>query len=58
MATNARYPPRSSTGARLLAELGDDPHRFATARGLRAYAGIAHPDAMRRLTEDEFKAPR
>ncbi|XVV10942.1 IS110 family transposase [Actinoplanes sp. CA-131856] len=28
-------------GARLLAELGDDPHRFASARGLRAYAGLA-----------------
>ncbi|GAA2471207.1 IS110 family transposase [Winogradskya humida] len=29
------------TGARLLAELGDDPARFATAKGLRAYAGLA-----------------
>ncbi|MEV7157196.1 IS110 family transposase [Streptomyces misionensis] len=29
------------TGARLLAELGDDPDRFADARGLRAYAGAA-----------------
>ncbi|WP_169792409.1 IS110 family transposase [Actinoplanes rectilineatus] len=29
------------TGARLLAELGDDAHRFATAKGLRAYAGLA-----------------
>ncbi|MDG4834116.1 transposase [Solwaraspora sp. WMMD1047] len=29
------------TGARLLAEIGDDPNRFATARGLRAYAGLA-----------------
>ena len=28
-------------GARLLAELGDDPARFATAAGLRAYAGLA-----------------
>lgn len=28
-------------GARLLAELGDDPTRFATARGLCAYAGLA-----------------
>ncbi|MFF5265542.1 transposase [Actinomadura viridis] len=28
-------------GARLLAEIGDDPDRFATARGLRAYAGAA-----------------
>lgn len=28
-------------GARLLAEIGDDPGRFATARGLRAYAGAA-----------------
>jgi transposase len=29
------------TGARLLAEIGDDPQRFASARGLRAYAGAA-----------------
>lgn len=29
------------TGARLLAEIGDDLHRFASARGLRAYAGAA-----------------
>ncbi|WP_033346770.1 IS110 family RNA-guided transposase [Catenuloplanes japonicus] len=29
------------TGARLLAEIGDDPTRFTTARGLRAYAGLA-----------------
>lgn len=29
------------TGARLLAELGDDPDRFASAKGLRAYAGLA-----------------
>ncbi|MEU8308921.1 transposase [Actinomadura sp. NPDC048955] len=28
-------------GARLLAEIGDDPDRFATAKGLRAYAGAA-----------------
>ncbi|MDY0816079.1 IS110 family transposase [Kitasatospora purpeofusca] len=27
------------TGARLLGELGDDPTRFATAKGLAAYAG-------------------
>jgi transposase len=27
--------------ARVLAELGDDPHRFATANGLRAFAGTA-----------------
>jgi transposase len=27
--------------ARLLGEIGDDPDRFATARGLRAYAGSA-----------------
>ncbi|GAA1154503.1 transposase [Kitasatospora gansuensis] len=27
------------TGARLLSELGDDPTRFATAKGLAAYAG-------------------
>lgn len=31
----------SLTGARLLAEIGDDPKRFTDARGLRAYAGIA-----------------
>lgn len=29
------------TGARLLAEIGDDLNRFASARGLRAYAGAA-----------------
>lgn len=29
------------TGARLLAEIGDDPTRFATAQGLRSYAGPA-----------------
>ncbi|UJW28655.1 IS110 family transposase [Saccharothrix sp. AJ9571] len=29
------------TGARLLGEIGDDPSRFATARGLRGYAGAA-----------------
>jgi transposase len=29
------------TGARLLAKIGDDPLRFADARGLRAYAGAA-----------------
>jgi transposase len=28
-------------GARLLGEIGDDPNRFLTARGLRAYAGAA-----------------
>lgn len=27
--------------ARVLAEVGDDPHRFATAQGLRAFAGTA-----------------
>lgn len=27
--------------ARVLAEIGDDPHRFADARGLKAYAGAA-----------------
>jgi transposase len=27
--------------ARALAEIGDDPHRFADARGLKAYAGAA-----------------
>jgi transposase len=29
------------TGARVLAELGDDPNRFADARALKAYAGAA-----------------
>ncbi len=29
------------TGARVLAELSDDPHRFADARALKAYAGAA-----------------
>ena len=29
------------TGARVLAELGDDPDRFADARALKAYAGAA-----------------
>ncbi|MFD7407361.1 IS110 family transposase [Streptomyces sp. NPDC059866] len=29
------------TGARILAEIGDDRTRFATARGLKAYAGSA-----------------
>lgn len=29
------------TAARLLAEIGDDPDRFTTGRGLRAYAGAA-----------------
>ena len=29
------------TGARLLAEIGDDLARFTTGRGLRAYAGVA-----------------
>ncbi|MEV0649987.1 IS110 family transposase [Phytomonospora sp. NPDC050363] len=29
------------TGARVLAELGDDPERFADARSLKAYAGSA-----------------
>ncbi|MFI1801917.1 transposase [Streptomyces sp. NPDC020379] len=28
-------------GARLLAEIGDDPSRFATAKGLRAHSGAA-----------------
>lgn len=28
-------------GARLLAEIGDDPDRFTSARGLRAYAAVA-----------------
>lgn len=31
----------SVLGARLLAEMGDDRERFATARGLKAYAGTA-----------------
>lgn len=29
------------TGARVLGEIGDDPDRFADARGLKAYAGAA-----------------
>ena len=29
------------TGARVLAEIGDDRHRFIDARGLKAYAGSA-----------------
>jgi transposase len=29
------------TGARLLAEIGDDPNRFSDARALKAYAGAA-----------------
>ena len=29
-------------GARVLAEIGDDPARFATPGGLRAFAGTAH----------------
>ncbi|MGW5151736.1 transposase [Rhodococcus koreensis] len=39
--------PRSVPGlgpilaARVLAEVGDDPARFATANGLRAFAGTA-----------------
>lgn len=28
-------------GSRLLAEIGDDPQRFAGPRGLKAYAGVA-----------------
>ena len=28
-------------GARILGEIGDDPHRFTDARGLKAYAGAA-----------------
>ncbi|MGW0252598.1 IS110 family transposase [Nocardia goodfellowii] len=31
----------SLTGARVLAEIGDDRHRFADARGLKAFAGSA-----------------
>jgi transposase len=31
----------SLTGARVLAEIGDDPSRFADARSLKAYAGAA-----------------
>jgi transposase len=33
--------PADSTGARLLAEIGDDRSRFADARALRVYAGSA-----------------
>ena len=28
-------------GARVLAEFGDDPHRYATAKGRKAFAGTA-----------------
>ncbi|MEU4234887.1 IS110 family transposase [Nonomuraea sp. NPDC026600] len=31
----------SVMGSRLLAEIGDDPKRFASPRGLKAYAGVA-----------------
>ncbi|MEU8869260.1 transposase [Streptomyces umbrinus] len=31
----------SLTGARILAEIGDDPSRFADARALKSYAGAA-----------------
>jgi len=31
----------SILGARLLGELGDDPHRFTDARGVRSFAGTA-----------------
>jgi len=31
------------TGARILADISDDRARFADARGLKAYAGNAHP---------------
>ncbi|MEU6720428.1 IS110 family transposase [Nonomuraea sp. NPDC046802] len=31
----------SVMGTRLLAELGDDPARFSSSRGLKAYAGVA-----------------
>jgi transposase len=33
--------PADSTGARVLAEIGDDRARFADARALKAYAGSA-----------------
>jgi transposase len=32
---------RDITGARLLAEIGDDPQRFRDPRGLKAFAGAA-----------------
>lgn len=38
-----------STGARLLAEIGDDRSRFADARALKAYAGSTHPPGLRAI---------
>jgi transposase len=32
---------KSVLGARLLGELGDDPHRFTDARGVRSFASTA-----------------
>ena len=37
----SRGGPANSTGARVLAEIGDDRTRFADARALKAYAGSA-----------------
>jgi hypothetical protein len=34
-------------GARVLAEFGDDPHRYATAKGRKAFAGTARSPALR-----------
>lgn len=51
--------------ARVLAEIGDDPHRFADARGLKAYAGTApitrasgkqHTVQVRRVKNDRLAA--
>lgn len=53
------------TGARLLAELGDDPSRFADARGVKAYVGASpvtrasgksHWVAARRSKNDRIAA--
>ena len=44
------------TGARVLAEIGDDRARFADARGLKAFAGSA-PDHPRQRQENRCAAP-
>ena len=39
-------------GARVLAEFGDDPHRYATAKGRKAFAGtapITRPSGLRQV---------
>ena len=43
------------TGARVLAEIGDDRSRFQDARGLKAYAGAA-PDHPRQR-QDQIRHP-